>query len=242
MPKQISSFQLLLVFSLSSVFVPILANFAHSSQTIVWANPTIKELIYKENCLPSLKIAPNEKPIHNCNSLVRAINSGVDLGETKERKEFNSYWKCLVRAVAERGIAAERSRFDLSKAGTQIFQRLDLASVRSSLAPRRPSTHYYLRDFIFASKQMNATSLTLDTAPPGEDGFYYNFEILATGDFLRDGMLDLLVTFTDDATLGTYHSVQVLILSWPYDKESITAVEAIQFLQLELNYDETKRN
>ena len=231
MQNRIYSSQFMVVFSLTSTLILLVTNFANSSQTTVWINPTVKEIIYKEDHLPLLKILPSKKQIQDCDSLLATINSGVDLNETREQKEFNSYWKCLVRAILDHGVAPSKSRFNLSQAGKQIFQHLDLASVRSSLAPRRPNKHYYLRDFTFALKHISATSLSLSTTLKKEDGFYYNFKILATGDFLHDGMLDLLVAFNDDAILRTYNSFQILILSWSYNSKSIIAVDAVSFLQ-----------
>ncbi len=190
-------------------------------------NPSFKH--YLSNIcerLPPLPGPPGSTQIGNCAELIAAIASGVDINERKERKEFGAYSMCIASAVVGTGAGASASRFDLHQAGKQIAAYLDLASVRSSLAPQRPATHYFLSNFQFKSIHVDPYSVKLAT-----DHFRYNFDVLAAGDFRHSGSRELLVRFTDRAIGGSYDSATILILSWPLEQDVIEATDAIDYLR-----------
>jgi hypothetical protein len=143
-----------------------------------------------------------------------------------ENREFGAYAMCLASAVAKNGGAPSATRFNLDKPGPQILAHLDLASVRSSLAQRRPAVHYFLSDFRFSLIRVAPLSVELAT-----DSFRYCFDVLAAGDFRHSGSTELLVRFSDRAIEGTYDSTAILILTWPPDQDTIEAADAVDFLR-----------
>ena len=100
--------------------------------------------------------APASKlpPLVSC-TLGIALHSCADLiGEITELPQLNAYIDCIaVRLVAE-GRGAREVNIDLQHAGARIYQDLDLVSVASSLATRRPAQHYRLQDFMFNDVQI----------------------------------------------------------------------------------------
>jgi hypothetical protein len=160
-----------------------------------------------ETVLPS--ISTGSTIIESCAGLLAALRSGADLSEATEHAEFASYSMCLAGAVTRCGAAPTGSRFSAEAVDRQIYEYMDLATVRSSLAPRRPSEHYRFSDFDFPSAQINPLSLTLS----GQD-FEYAIDVLASGDFCGQNG-NLLMRFTDRSTVGTYDNTSILILNWP---------------------------
>ena len=185
-------------------------------------NPDFKRFLTdsKHTVLPSLG------SISNCSELITAITSGVELGEQMERPEFINYSMCLASVLVSGGRAFSTSRFELNNAGRQIMGHLDLNLLHSSLAQRRPSTHYFLSNFQFKTTQVDPLSVKLVT-----DYFRYDFDILATGNFRQSNNGELLVRFADKAITGSYNSVTILILSWIPNEDTIQITEAIDFLR-----------
>lgn len=175
---------------------------------------------------PALPAHQGTPSIRSCRDLLAALQAGTDLSAPRESLEFAAYSDCLAGAVAEGGRGAADSRFNLHQAGQQILTHLDLASVRSSLAPRRPGPHYFLTDFNFKSVQVQPHSVTL-----ASDAFLYRFMVLAAGDFRHTGAGELLVRFTDQATGGSYDSTAIFILGWRPDADTIEATDAVDYLR-----------
>jgi len=178
------------------------------------------------SALPPLS-GPRGVPITTCNELLTQLRSGFDLGEQRERREFAAWSNCLAGGVIAGARPSGRNTFDLQHAGQQILMRLDLATVPSSLAQRRPAEHYRLTDFQFSSSRIEPLSLELVS-----EAFRYNFVVLASADFRGTGSAALLVRFTQRASAGSYDSNTLLILESATKDEAIVATDAIEHLQL----------
>ncbi len=132
----------------------------------------------------------------------------------------------MAAALVADGRAVRDASFDAGHAGERIYRDLDLASVQSSLAPRRPSLHYRLQDFEFESVQIEPLSVV----QRGKD-FTYTFRVLARGDFRHVGKLELLVRFIDRATnQGTYDKQCLLVLDTTPSSTAVRATDAIDVL------------
>lgn len=165
--------------------------------------------------------------LHSCSDLIAALRAARDLDEVAESPRFNAYVDCMAVALITGGRGARDANFDLRHAGERIYRDLDLASVASSLAPRRPAEHYRLQDFKFDSVQIKPLSLSLRGY-----GFLYTFQVLALGDFRGLGKPELLVRFSDRATnQGTYDKQSVLLINLTSSSAALQATDAIEVLK-----------
>ena len=162
----------------------------------------------------------------NCDDFLGALRGGKVPEAATEMPPFNAYVDCLPPALMARGRARVEGGLDPIDAGERIYRDLDLVTVPSSLAPRRPAEHYRLQDFSFRSVRVGP--LTLDLR---DDAFGYKFQVLAIGDFRRSGRNELLVQF-DDVALngGSYRRRAVLVIDAPPGIG--TALEAANALDL----------
>ena len=176
--------------------------------------------------LPMLGGGAGGGHIASCADFDRFVGSGAELGERRQRPEFGAYAPCVAAALLRGAAAAASMPFELEKAGADIFERLDLATVRSSLAPRRPTEHYAFRDFDWRVSRLEPLALRLET---GE--FRYALDVLAAADFTREGRGQLLVRFSDKAKAGSYDATTILVLRRAPGSDIIEAVDGLDLLR-----------
>ena len=181
---------------------------------------------------PEVRDSGSRLVLRSCRDLLDALRAGKALGEIPERKEFGDYEWCIRDALASHGQGYEGGgRFDLEHGGDQIYRDLDLATVRSSLAPRRPAEHYRLRDFKFDTVRAGSLSLAL-----ADGAFSYGVDVLTIGDFRHCGQAELLVRFTDRSVRGgSYDHTTLLVLDIAPDSGTITATDALDVLAASLH-------
>lgn len=106
--------------------------------------------------------------------------------------------------------ATVESYFPTKDLGRLLAEKFDLATVRSSLGPRRTPAKRTFTDF-----EMKPSQLAEDSAVfliPGD--WLYELRVVARGDFNHDGIEDLKVCFVDRAfNGGTYDAAQGLLLT-----------------------------
>lgn len=164
--------------------------------------------------------------LRNCADLLDALRLSKDLGEIAERPQFNAYVDCLMPAMLAEGRGVRAAGLGLQGAGERLYRALDLATVPSSLAPRRPAAHYRLSDFSGGSVQIAPLSVDMQL-----DGFSYQFKVLAVGDFQHAGQTEWLVQFTDRATgAGSYHRRALLVIDASGSSGPVLAVDAMAVL------------
>jgi len=185
----------------------------------------LRYLAQPAHALPPLDGVPGANPVTTCEQLVGAFRAGMEPGELRERPAFAAWSDCLAGALIARGQGIASGALDLENAGQRIFQDLDLASVPSSLAPRRPADHYHLSDFSFVTQRIEPLAVRLES-----DSFDYAFEILATGDFRRDGHAAWLVRLTDHAKAGSYAMKTLLLVAPRQPGSALIATDAIELL------------
>jgi hypothetical protein len=102
------------------------------------------------------------------------------------------------------------SYFPKNNLGAFLADKFDLASIRSSLGPRRSPA---LRTFSnFGMKPSKATNDLVVFDDPGE--WLYELKVVARGDVNADGIEDLEVCFIDKALNGgTYNTAQGLLIT-----------------------------
>lgn len=113
----------------------------------------------------------------------------------------------IARAMKE-AIRPRQILFNHRDLARDIYENLEIRSFRSSLQPAHIEHLSELSRIRPARVVTNEHSLTIES-----DDWNYQFEILASGDFNRDGGEDLLVLFHDDAKTGTYDSTSPLLLT-----------------------------
>lgn len=102
------------------------------------------------------------------------------------------------------------SYFPKKEVGAFLAQSFDLASIRSSLGPRRTSGQRTFADL--GMKPSKATDDLLVFENPGD--WRYAFRIVGRRDVNRDGIEDLEVCFTDRALNGgSYNNTQGLLIT-----------------------------
>ncbi len=102
------------------------------------------------------------------------------------------------------------SYFPNKELGAFLAQSFDLASIRSSLGPRRASGQRTFADLNM--KPSKATDDLLVFEYPGD--WLYAFRIVGRRDVNRDGIEDLEVCFTDRALNGgSYNTTQGLLIT-----------------------------
>ena len=177
--------------------------------------------------LPPIVDAAAGIDLHACGDLVAALRAGKDLGEAAERPQFNAWADCLAVALIDGGRAAPDAVFDARSAGDRLYRDLDLASVASSLAPRKPAEHYRLQDFKFEVVRIAPLQAQLQG-----NGFSYTLDVLALGDFRHLGKSELLVRFTDRATgQGSYDRRSVLVIDAAPQAPALVATDAMDVLR-----------
>lgn len=102
------------------------------------------------------------------------------------------------------------SYFPSKDLGRLLSERFDLATIRSSLGPRRTPAKR-----TFANLGMKPTHLTAEAVVfsiPGD--WLYELRVVARGDFNGDGIEDLKICFVDHALNGgNYDVAQGLLLT-----------------------------
>ena len=105
---------------------------------------------------------------------------------------------------------AVESYFPSKDLGRLLSEKFDLATIRSSLGPRRTPAKRTLADLGMKPSQSTEESVVFSI--PGD--WLYELRVVARGDFNGDGIEDLKVCFVDHALNGgTYDAAQGLLLT-----------------------------
>lgn len=108
------------------------------------------------------------------------------------------------------------SYFPERDVGQFLADKFDLASIRSSLGPRRSSTQR-----TFADLGIKPSTVTKDAVVFLSEGdWYYELRIVGRRDVNRDGVEDLEVCFYDRALNGGSYDTAKGILITRYSKDS----------------------
>ncbi len=94
--------------------------------------------------------------------------------------------------------------------GELLASRFDLATIRSSMGPRRTAEANTFASLGHRPSNTSDTSVVFDSGD-----WYYSLTVLRRGDFNKDGIEDLEVCFVDHARPGyaTYNSQQALLVT-----------------------------
>ena len=157
----------------------------------------------------SLGIEKDEvtKTVENCNDLIRYFKEGYVLTEGINNMQVASeYQLCFQLNYLNNAVAAKKSYLPEPYTNL-IIEQLDLQTIRSSLKQKMEDKPQTIKDLPFLNPKNKANKVTVDNPE-----WFYQFNILAKGDFNNDGNEDLLIDFIDQAKNGNYfaHSTYVL--------------------------------
>lgn len=124
-----------------------------------------------------------------------------------------------VLAVGPASAADLKTYFPAAGLGQFLAANFDLATVRSSLNPRRNADQRTL-----LSMGVTPTKVGADMAEFDGETWYYSLRVLRRADLNRDGIEDLEVCFTDRGKVGNYDSQQALLVTRYSDKSLAVAL------------------
>lgn len=116
---------------------------------------------------------------------------------------------CLLLTGTARAESPPVSWFPADGLGQFLAVHFDLASIRSSLGPRRTATLHTFADF-----QMKPSKATEDVLEFESKDWFYQMRIVSRRDINKDGIEDLEVCFIDQGLDGaTYLSSEGLLIT-----------------------------
>ncbi|MDL2357734.1 MAG: hypothetical protein QFF03_20980 [Pseudomonadota bacterium] len=113
-----------------------------------------------------------------------------------------------------------KSYFPVRDLGRFLVANFDVASIRSSLGPRRSPAQR-----TFASLGELPTKVSEDLVEFDRPDWYYAIRILRRADINNDGIEDLEVCFIDQPRGATYHSQQALLITRYSDSSLAVALK-----------------
>ena len=158
----------------------------------------------------SLGIEKDEvtKTVENCNDLIRYFKEGYVLTEGINNMQVASeYQVCFQLDYLNNAVAAKKSYLP-DPYTNLIIEQLDLQTIRSSLKQKMDDKPQTIKDLSFLKPEKKSNTVTVDNSD-----WFYQFNILAKGDFNNDGNEDLLIDFFDQAKKGNYFSHSTYILT-----------------------------
>ena len=156
-----------------------------------------------------LSIAKDEitKKVETCTDLMRFTEQGFTVAEGINNMQVASeYQVCFQLNFLKNAVAAKESYLPEPYTNL-IIEQLDLQTIRSSLKQKMEDKPQTINDLHFLNPKKKDNVVTVDNPE-----WFYQFNILAKGDFNNDGNEDLLIDFIDQAKNGNYfaHSTYVL--------------------------------
>ena len=157
-----------------------------------------------------LKVEKNDstKPIETCPDFMTALTEGFVMSEeVNNMRVASEYQVCIQMDTLRNAVAAKESY--LPKPYTALItNNLDLQVIRSSLIQKLGETAQSIKDTAFLVPETKDDSVIIDNKD-----WFYQFNVLATGDFNNDGKEDLMIEFIDRAKHGNYYSHSTYLLT-----------------------------
>jgi hypothetical protein len=179
--------------------------------------------------LPDLTLTGEDKTfqVNNCQDFISSISKvSVTVEETTYNMHtYADYQPCMASWMLSRAQASKKSHFE-DQFANLIIAQLDLSSFPSSLGPRLEDSKQTLQAFNFKDTATTDRSVIVN-----DNGWTYEFTLLARGDFNADGAEDLLIRLLDQAGEASYFSMQTFILERSGSDAKITARNVINVLK-----------
>ncbi|MDN8600265.1 hypothetical protein Q0A17_12695 [Citrobacter sp. S2-9] len=102
---------------------------------------------------------------------------------------------------------AKEQTLTLSELQT-IYDKLNISTFRSSLMPKRTKDQLYLSQTELPAPEYFSNGFSIDNKD-----WIYTFSVIEKKDKNRDGVVDYTICFSDKSKMGTYYSVQPMLIS-----------------------------
>lgn len=180
-----------------------------------------------DKSMPPLVLTVNNNPteVNNCQQFINHIAAATVDETISNMHVYAEYQPCVISRLVDQA-KPSNARFFQENFSSTIIDQLDLSSFASSLGPRLEENKKTLAAFEFSSMTESNHKVEIQ-----DEGWAYEFTLLASGDFTGDGIEDLLVRFLDQSGDASYFSLQTLILEKPDEKSQVSANNAIKFLR-----------
>lgn len=89
-----------------------------------------------------------------------------------------------------------------------VYEHLNISTFRSSLMPKRTKDKIYLSQMGLSDPIFFKNGFLIET-----DDWTYTFTVIEKKDKNRDGVLDYTLCFSDKSKVGTYSSMQAILIS-----------------------------
>lgn len=181
--------------------------------------------------LPTLALSTQTESmeVRSCQEFVNNIGISRVVETIQNMHVYADYQQCLVSWLFERGNSATTSFLEDGFSAV-ILDQLDLSSFPSSLGPRLDENKNVLSTFSFAN-----TTETADKIVINDEGWSYEYTLLARGDFNGDNKEDFVVRFLDQAGDASYFSVQTLLIEKTSKESQATVINVSDLLKQSIN-------
>jgi len=148
------------------------------------------------------------KKIQTCTNLIRFTEQGFTIAEGINNMQVASeYQLCFQLNYLKNAVAAKKSYLPEPYTNL-IIEQLDLQTLRSSLKQKMEDKPQTINDLTFLIPEKKNNTVTVNNPE-----WFYQFNILAKGDFNNDGNEDLLIDFIDKAKKGNYFSHSTYLIT-----------------------------
>jgi hypothetical protein len=155
----------------------------------------------------------DSKPVTEAIFFKRIVDEKISFGMKINSETPKRITLSLLSDAEQKASTAQATRltshFPANDLGHFLAERFDVATIRSSLGPRRSPTLRTFADF-----QMNPSKATDDVLEFDSADWFYQLRIVGRRDVNGDGIEDLEVCFTDQGRKGaTYLSQEGLLIT-----------------------------
>jgi len=169
-----------------------------------------------------LKIEKNgsTKTVETCLAFIASLKNGFVISEeVNNMRKASEYQICIQVDNLRNAVAATKSYLPKTYS-TLITDNLDLQVIRSSLIQKLGDTSQSIKDTSFLVPETKGDSVIIDN-----ENWFYQFNILASGDFNNDGKEDLMIEFIDRAKNGNYYSHSTYLLTRNMSDKYLTVIQ-----------------
>jgi len=178
-----------------------------------------KTTILKRNTLKLEKYGIM-KSVKTCRELLELLNDGFSISEEVNNMRVASEYQICTQVESLQHAVAAKISYLPKPYTTQITDSLDLQSIRSSFVQKLGDTAQSINSTDFLIPKTKGNSVEIDN-----NNWFYQFNVLATGDFNNDGKEDLMIEFIEQAKKGNYYSHSTYFLTREVTNKYLTVIQ-----------------
>jgi len=169
-----------------------------------------------------LKIEKNSstKTVETCLDFIDSFKDGFVISEEVNNMRKASEYQICIQVDNLRNAVAAKESYLPKPYSTLIIANLDLQAIRSSLIQKLGDTAQSIKDTSFLVPETKGDSVIIDN-----ENWFYQFNLLASGDFNNDGKEDLMIEFIDRSKTGNYYSHSTYLLTRNMSDKYLTVIQ-----------------